>query len=77
VNLTLTANNLSNEHRTLTMTLTLERINSIDQSNSMLKEYNEISSQDSYTDLNTYPKGPQPSSQSFVQIFRLEYNQRK
>ena len=70
LNLVLITNNLSNQRRTLKMTLTLQRINSFAQSISILKEHNQISSHNQYT-------GPQTPHQSVVQIFRLDYNQRR
>jgi len=81
LNLTLITNNLAHEPRTLTMALTLVRLNSNEQLGSMLEELNQVSHQDPYvpqnTDPNTYSRDSQIPIQSLVQTFHLYPNHRE
>jgi hypothetical protein len=78
LNLNLITNNRSNENRTLTMALTLVRINPIQQSESMLGDPGHISLSDQYVPQNTDQNINNTNSsipiQSLVQNFTLAPN---
>ena len=67
LNLSLIARNLSNENRTLTVALTLVRINPIDQPKSVSQN----------TESNIRSRRSQIPIQSFAQNFKLDPNNRK
>jgi hypothetical protein len=81
LNLSLIARNLSNEHRTLTVVLTLVRINPIDQPRSKSQDSNQTANLNrdipQNTELNRRSKSSPIPIQSFKQTFHLDQNHRK
>ena len=72
---TLVANNLSKEHRTLTVALTLVRINSIDQSDSLFNEHNQPPYYNRHVAYNN--KGSQTLIKSLAHICHVDSNCRE